>query len=135
MITNINPETGIHYGILSAHEFDPEWLYDSLRTAYKCDGCPFNDPRKPPAECDHCENYTLYYNDGELSLSLDTDTNNVWIFKSPCTTHCGLCSPCAPNAGDLEAQDPDGYEAYCPPPAWLAEPGKYKIWMRGDHDG
>lgn len=46
----------------------------------------------------------------------------LWIFDSPHTTKARLCSPCVPNAGDLDSLDPEnGYETYTVPSDWLAK--------------
>lgn len=44
-----------------------------------------------------------------------------WITESPVITHCRPCSPCVPNAGDLDSPDADGVEAYGVPKDWLSE--------------
>ena len=43
----------------------------------------------------------------------------LWVIYSPYVVKCGLCSPCVPNAGDLESVG--DYEAYGVPDDWLAE--------------
>lgn len=42
----------------------------------------------------------------------------LWVYWSPHTTRARPCSPCVPNAGDLESLDPEGYECYDVPPDW-----------------
>lgn len=44
---------------------------------------------------------------------------NVWIFESPVIVKCDLCSPCVPNAGNLDCPNPDGYDTYGVPADWL----------------
>lgn len=42
----------------------------------------------------------------------------LWVFKSPIISKARLCSPCVPNAGDLDSLDDDGYECYGIPDDW-----------------
>jgi hypothetical protein len=44
----------------------------------------------------------------------------VWVFDSPIITRALLCSPCVPNAGDLNNIDQNGFECYGIPPNWYA---------------
>ncbi len=45
----------------------------------------------------------------------------VMVLQSPWTLRCRPCSPCVPNAGDLDAPHAEGTTAYCVPPEWLPE--------------
>ena len=49
-------------------------------------------------------------------------TNYLMIFWSKWYTLCSLCSPCYPNAGDLDAEGV--YATYCLPPDMLSEEDK-----------
>lgn len=40
----------------------------------------------------------------------------LWVLDSPYRAMVRLCSPCVPNAGDLDSPDPDGWECYGLPP-------------------
>jgi len=43
----------------------------------------------------------------------------IWVIQSPVTTTCRRCSPCVPNAGNLDSPDPDGgITCYDIPPDW-----------------
>ena len=42
----------------------------------------------------------------------------LWVFESPIISKARLCSPCVPNAGDLDSLDDDGYECYGIPEDW-----------------
>lgn len=42
----------------------------------------------------------------------------LWIFESPVLSKARLCSPCVPNAGDLDSLDEGGYECYGIPSDW-----------------
>jgi len=67
-----------------------------------------------------CQDYTLTDIDGtEYRLGSDL----IWVFYSPTIVYVeSLCSPCVPNAGDLDSglttQDL-GYECYGIPENWL----------------
>jgi len=45
----------------------------------------------------------------------------VFIFHSPFTGQFDRCSPCVPNACDLDHFNPDGYVGYDVPPTWRIE--------------
>ncbi len=75
-----------------------------------------------------CENYE---NDGDEYSYTDSDGNQflmsqlgganlIWcIFSNRIVKVDSLCSPCVPNAGDLDTdEDEDGYECYGLPEQW-----------------
>ena len=45
----------------------------------------------------------------------------VIVTESPYIAIAGLCSPCVPNAGNLDDKDPDGEECYDVPADWYAK--------------
>ena len=45
----------------------------------------------------------------------------LWVIESPIISKARLCSPCCPNAGDLDSLDDDGYECYGIPADWYAK--------------
>jgi len=45
----------------------------------------------------------------------------LFVLESPVISKAKLCSPCAPNAGDLDSLDEDGYECYGIPEYWRYE--------------
>jgi len=52
-----------------------------------------------------------YYQDEEYEMDFSEDMNCIIILKSPYYTYCRGCSPCVPNAGDLdEPVTPEDYE-------------------------
>lgn len=152
-MTNTNPETGIRYGIISANNIDPDvmqiiWLEgtdlhwqdraaeirDEVMNDEECspDDKDAEIERRLQDESDgwyddepvhsfelSCPGYgvvhgrTTWLGGGQL----------VWIFKSPFLTKAKLCSPCVPNAGDLNNPDVDGYECYDVPNDWRYEDG------------
>lgn len=55
--------------------------------------------------------HQFYYEDAEYKLDFCEDMNCIIICKSPYYTFCGACSPCVPNAGDLDNPvTPEDYE-------------------------
>ena len=52
-----------------------------------------------------------YYQDEEYEMDFSEDMNCIIILRSPYYTYCRGCSPCVPNAGDLDSPvTPDDYE-------------------------
>jgi hypothetical protein len=45
----------------------------------------------------------------------------LWVFFSPYLDMVRLCSPCVPNAGDLDSPDGQGYQCYALNPEWYGE--------------
>ena len=45
----------------------------------------------------------------------------IIVNESPFVTFANPCSPCVPNAGDLDNLDPDGVECYTVPENWKAD--------------
>lgn len=124
---NHNPETGIRYGIIPVHEFNPEIFYEACQPVYNCKGCEFNklDDQDCP-ECDMCEDYENIVDEDGMKMKLD-ENNDVWIFQSEYVSRCRECSPCAPHAGYLLDQDGLGEITYCPNPDWLRNPEKFTV--------
>lgn len=57
----------------------------------------------------------------EYSISWLGGAPLLWVFESPIISKARLCSPCVPNAGDLDSLDDDGYECYGIPADWYAK--------------
>jgi hypothetical protein len=58
------------------------------------------------------------YDDIKYAISWLGGAPLLWMLKSPHTTYANLCSPCVPNAGNLDSLNSDGYECYDVPPDW-----------------
>jgi hypothetical protein len=62
-----------------------------------------------------CQSYQndchqFYYTDEEYEMDFSDDMNCIIILRSPYYTYCRGCSPCVPNAGDLDCPvTPDDY--------------------------
>lgn len=126
-MSNVNPETGIRYGVVSLNSL-AEWVFDEffqsgVNLSYQAaldewisEG---NDPDSEDFEYESDEDtYELETSDGlKLGLSTLGGAYNVWVLESPHTVRCGLCSPCCPNAGNLDSYGE--FVAYTLPPEWF----------------
>lgn len=96
---NIDHETGVRFGVIHSHKVDYVW--DSF------------EPDYPECECEdycQCECIGHSYSREGYCASID-EYGDIFILKSPFYTLCGLCSPCAPNAGYLTSEGE--YMTYC----------------------
>lgn len=64
------------------------------------------------------ENYE-YEKDGESYGITHLSGPLLWVFKSPVTALVDLCSPCVPNAGNLNSPNPEGVPCYAVPTEWF----------------
>lgn len=128
-VTNIDPDTGIRFGVIMIVSLMPEAAIDI-------------DIIFPPPICENCEqeleeDYTCpacnkqydewefmdmepigleYSKDGYMIMDcLDTD---LFIMKSPYYTEC---SPCVPGAGNLDSPMEGGVKSYCLGPDWFED--------------
>jgi hypothetical protein len=67
-------------------------------------------------ECDEAT-YELETEGMKLGLSTLGGAYNVWVFESPHTAEHGLCSPCCPNAGNIDT--PGSFQCYTLPAEWF----------------
>lgn len=121
IIPNIDPKTGIHYGIIPVNKLQP-WVHDELEPFYPCEHCE----KENKLDCEFCEPISWYYKDNELEFELDQQ-NDIWIFKSPYITYCDECSLCAPNAGYITDQNKKGLKTYALPKEYYLEPDEIKL--------
>jgi hypothetical protein len=131
MATNVNPETGIGYGIISANSLDPE-IVDEIQRNGRDLGWEeyrsqvFNDVMADETisaddkedGIDRVLENDRYYDD-EPTHEFDIECPGygrvkgrttwlggalmVWIFESPFSGLFRLCSPCVPGACDLDS--------------------------------
>jgi len=128
---NQDPNTGIHYGVISMHAVTQAWS-DESEALYGPNTCPKcgneifesnNDEVEEEYFCDRCrqgfdaedvqaEEPQGYQIDTEELKAVDCLDSDIMIIKSPFYTFARQCSPCCPNAGDLGS--PDGsLKTYC----------------------
>ena len=140
--TNMNLKTGIRYGVIPLNFIDAQIWYDSSEPEYlyHCPNCytylkKGQDAKRCPncyktidaeMDFDFIEPSGFYYKQDGYQLWQSADDMDLWVFKSPFTTTCGLCSPCAPNAGYLLLQ-PGSYKTYCLGADWFEGALPYDI--------
>ena len=133
MIANINPETGIRYGVVSLNSL-ADWAFDEFfySGTNETSDAAFREWKAENPDADESAEQEFWdmYQGEEEEYSLETDGMNlaisylggaalVWVFQSPHTTTARECSPCVPNAGDLDSQESGGFECYTLPKEWV----------------
>lgn len=73
------------------------------------------------------EEYEYKTETEEYLLSYLGGAPKIWAMKTPFLTKVRLCSPCVPNAGDLDSPDPDGYTCYAVEPDWFGGECPYEV--------
>ena len=146
MKPNFNMETGTHYGIIHWRSLDAE-LVDDLLHRY---GTNLSYQEAYAEIAAKVWKDVLYgeikFDDAEEEIERRTEDLQIeepiiegtyegvtyrtswlggalhfFIFDSPCINRYALCSPCVPNAGDLDSPDIDGVETYDVHPDWRRE--------------
>ena len=110
MITrpNYNPKTGLHYGVISTRSL-ADWVMEQAESEYTtCDECLADPNHDAPPDCYcacHSEptDWLIEPNDPDYHCKYAESLNAIYFIESPYYTHCRPCSPCAPNAGDLDS--------------------------------
>ena len=125
---NMNPKTGIRYGIISANDVDSEFLndFDPVYADVFCSSC---GEKLTDTYCSNCETENMEYQEQEqvghvynrngLHITADHDFIYLTVLKSPTVFKCRLCSPCYPNAGDLSTKG--SLRTYGIPTKYLSE--------------
>ncbi len=144
-MTNINPETGVRYGIISANNLDPEVICDLQAVGRDVHW----EARKQEIADDlqmEVDNGAKFENfDEELEYRVDRAADRfeddepvhefyrdgvrgrttwlggallVFVFHSQWMDQFDLCSPCVPGCCDLDSPNPDGYVGYTVNPDW-----------------
>jgi hypothetical protein len=126
--TNVSPDTGIHYGVVSIHSVSFGLLDDIymngtdnvFETGLKEFKDDISDLPEDEKEEKIQEWVDQYDNGGYCDISYHDEDYDLWlneftimIFRSPCVYKCRRCSPCYPNAGDCDSRDRDGMPTYC----------------------
>jgi ribosomal protein L37AE/L43A len=138
--TNLDPKTGIRFGVISTNEISSTW-FDCVEDVYApphCSHCGSQIPQEikdnvfccdqdeKNRTCPHCEKVLeekdfyeeepigcCFIKDGYRAYQDFNGTTDIFIEESPYYTLCGYCSPCAPGAGYIMQQEEDGIRAYC----------------------
>lgn len=134
MTANINPQTGIAYGVVSMNSLE-SWVFEEFLLSGNNDS--YDDAladfmaSNPGVNDDEIEAWNEAYDADESVYSLAVDGMRlqasclggaylVWVFESPHTTYASVCSPCVPNAGDLNNKHDTGIVCYDLPQEWYA---------------
>jgi hypothetical protein len=155
---NVDIRTGIHYGVIHSNKlgefaFDEiqsngtdldhaevlSNLHSELEQAINSvlgDCCSGFDAKTLAADIigdlsinveptGDCTRYAYKGKNEEFIVGSDGD---IFVTKSKFYTLCGMCSPCAPNAGDLTSEG--SLKTYCLGPDWFDEhnPIPYKVY-------
>lgn len=130
-LTNVDHETGIHYGVIPANDVMQAWS-DSSEPEYDCDECEAkqefeSDPENEGEEFDcsdyECEPRGFAFVEDGYEACQSRDDSDIFITKSPFYTFAAFCSPCAPGAGHLRnplAPD-EGVKTYCFGDDWFED--------------
>lgn len=172
-MSNYDEKTGIHYGVISPNSInqdalndlyndgtDPHYevakkeLLDNFKQFCEENYLHFDNINTDSIEDDFndhfesCGDGQCDYEDKEYTLHISGDNFGIFVIRSPYYTFTRLCSPCAPNAGDLnnpskidkrfkDRSDPgftNGVMTYCLDPSFFDEDkAPYKVY-RVDND-
>jgi hypothetical protein len=111
---NVNPETGIHYGVCCPNRFpieQSEWFDDFTPVYFDENGNEITD-WPDDGSLDNLETETYICDKPDLKAEYNSNTNIIMVFYSKKVVLCALCSPCYPNAGDLDTRDEEGVLTY-----------------------
>ena len=137
MLVNMNPKTKIRYGVISGNSINGDVLNEIyMKASETFTGMVCADFIERYGDHDEWDEQTQEEFDAEIEPDCinanfeyegvkgqysNSNGNIIMIFDSPVTENCLLCSPCYPNAGDLESPDEDGHETYTIPNDWRNE--------------
>ena len=160
LTANINPTTGVRYGVISGNTLDQDVLCALHDKAYEiniasaraevitefANSKDFDYPKDTTADDlydllmdefgDEFDAAIQQFDDfgecPEVSAEFVYDGVSVvfswlggapiiFVTESPYKINADLCSPCVPNAGNLDSKNIDGYECYDVPESWYPE--------------
>lgn len=110
MMPNYNPKTHIHYGVIHQNSVLQAWA-DSSEGEYTLE-----DIELMAADSDigsECEPVAFVYDKEGYLCSQGVDAPEIMVVESPYYTWASPCSPCFPNAGDLDTPSWGGFKTYC----------------------
>ena len=111
---NYDEKAGVHYGVINSNNVGEEW-WERSEAVYPCEECGEKDG--PDCERD-CSPEGFIYDKGGYLMIQDADSPELMVIKSPYYTMANVCSPCFPNAGDLDTPNENGIKTYCLGPEW-----------------
>ena len=135
-IPNINPNTGIPYGVVSLNSLQ-DWVFDEfshngVNLTYEA-ALEEAQLEKEFDEEEFNETYSMVVaEEEEFELEMEPEGLKlllgylggaplVWVLESPHTAKVRECSPCVPNAGDLDSKGEGSVLCYTLPPEWFRE--------------
>lgn len=135
---NEDPETGIHYGVIRQNSL-ADWVLDEI--FQNGDNLSYDEAReefekdlrrkyfgknagifeeKLEAWNDQYEENEDTYRYASDGITVQTSGGgNLWVFKSPTIVLTRQCSPCYPNAGNLDETENGYLKTYALPEDWL----------------
>lgn len=124
--TNIDPETGIRYGVISQNHVISCWA--------ECSEPVYPDDEVEGSETEryeYVEPIGFTYEGGGYKITQAFDNTELFILKSPYYTRAKFCSPCAPGAGNLDDYCQEGAYTYCLDVSWFDDenPPYDRIWL------
>ena len=124
---NMDHVTGVRYGIISANSVNSDFLVE-FQPVYSDSFCENCNAKLNDVWCDNCEHKNTWYDTVEpdyLEIKeyknavlefwavFNPETNVITVLKSSKILFARLCSPCYPNAGNLDDIDIEsGFETY-----------------------
>lgn len=121
---NLDPITGIRFGVLPSHMVADAW-HDTSEPEYpdvRCDACKTLDSDDPGQWCDDCQQEDelaepiAWGVDASGVVATSDSIGDIFVTRSPFYTYAQFCSPCAPGAcylpNHLDTRDA-GNRAYC----------------------
>lgn len=169
MAANINPNTGVAYGVISARSLDPEIIAmiedngdnvseqnaeDEIRREInaeieggKLEADAFGDEMEKRIQRwhensdEHVYRYVEYDDDGKIEVEVYSTwlggAQLLYVIQSPHLCSAAPCSPCCPNAGDLDNRYENGdrgVTCYDVPPDWRAGVGELEATVESDEE-
>jgi len=133
--TNVNPVTGIRYGMISQNSL-AHWVLDEImirgtNLSYESAWEEYKTEHGLTEDSDDIDEQQQEFADGYCGdediysavidgVTVQTSSHfGLWVFHSPAIVTARLCSPCVPNCGDLDSLDENGHECYGVPSEWL----------------
>ena len=124
---NIDHATGIRYGVISANSVDSDFL-NEFQPVYSDSFCENCNAKLDDIWCENCQHENRWYEEIEPDYFeikeyknsvldfwavFNPETNVITVLKSSVISSARLCSPCYPNAGNLDDLDIEsGFKTY-----------------------
>ncbi len=137
-VANTNTETGIRFGVVSFNSL-ASWVWDEFYASgtneSEAEALREWEAENPEAGetdtqvfCDSLEieepAWSLETDGMKLGISWLGGAPLLWVYESPHRAAVSLCSPCIPNAGNLDCKVPlgEGFACYDIPAEWYEQP-------------